>query len=152
MNKYKFKTLDLLKNHDRKIWIRLRQLSFTYEEGGQARNIFYTLENIGPEQIRFWENRHKDKYPKSFIRICIYNNNIIAWSMSFLGSLNCYTQSKFRNKQIQKRYLMPYMKKHAPGLSFTIGFNELSRLNTFKYYKLDIPSEYYMPKNIKNKV
>lgn len=54
--------------------------------------------------------------------------------MSFLGSLHCYTQSKFRNKQIQKKYLMPYMKKYAPGLSF-IKDNEPSRAGTFKYYK-----------------
>ena len=121
----------------------MKQLCFNYVDGGNAKLQFSTLSQSGPDLIKFWENYYKTypdrpgsrpNCPKSFIRVCIYKGKIIAWAMSYLGSLSCYTQSKYRKMGIQKNYLIPYMKKHALGLDF-IKDEDAARSKTFSYYK-----------------
>jgi hypothetical protein len=126
-----FRNLDLLKKHNPKTWNRLRKLSFKFEDCGNARQRFHTLEEVGPNHIKQWEKTKTKPIPKSFIRICIYKGKIIAWAMSFLGDLSCYTQPKYRRLEIQKT-MMLYMKKHAFGLE--VHDDTSARFRTFDYY------------------
>lgn len=128
MPKYKSLKLveyDLLKLSNPKIWKRLRELTLPY---GIAVGVF--------EEI---EARGYHGYERFKICLLKVNNRIVAWAcVNQLAGMKysniwAFTDPQYRNKGLQKDYLMPYWAKREPKCGYQ-NDNE-RRKRTFAAYE-----------------
>lgn len=90
----------------------------------------------------FFGIQYKDDlkdYKRATIRIVCDHGKPIAWGLVIrwqpnpIPKLWIYTHPDYRNRGIQRDYILPYWKKHAPECTYQERYE--SQRQTFKYFR-----------------